>query len=274
MAGNAALLKHAPNTPRCGTTIEGLMAEAGFPPGLVRSLFLSNEQAASVMADSRVRGVTSTGSTRAGREVAATAGSRLKTMVMELGGSDPFVVFDDAELERAVEVGAFARCQNSGQSCIAAKRFIVERSRFDEFRDRFVERMSAQKVGDPTQPGVKIGPLARRDLRDSLATQVETTLAAGGRALCGGSVPQGQGFFYPPTVLVDAAPGTPADDDELFGARCELVDGGQGPGAATRRDDRGRERLRQRFGQVRSTLARRRRQGLRLRTRAGPRGYA
>ncbi len=223
MAGNAALLKHAPNTPRCSLAIEALLAEAGFPDGLVRSLFLSNEQAARVIADRRLRGVTLTGSASAGAQVAAVAGGQLKPMVLELGGSDPSIVLADADVERAVEVGVAARCQNSGQSCIASKRFVVHRSRFEEFTELFTRAMRARRVGDPLQPQIDVGPLARRDLRDTLARQVEESLAAGARALCGGVMPAGEGFFYPPTVLVDVPPGCPAADEELFGPVATLV---------------------------------------------------
>jgi succinate-semialdehyde dehydrogenase/glutarate-semialdehyde dehydrogenase len=223
MAGNAVLLKHAPNTPRCARSIEALMREAGFPEGLVRSLFLSNEQAAAVIGDTRVRGVTLTGSTRAGREVAARAGGQLKTTVMELGGSDPFIVFDDADLGQAARVGVLARCQNSGQSCIAAKRFLVQRGVWDAFRERLVEAMRDRTVGDPFDPDVRIGPLARADLRDGLVRQVEASLAGGARALCGGKPLPGPGYFFPPTVLVGAEPGTPAADEELFGPVATLI---------------------------------------------------
>jgi succinate-semialdehyde dehydrogenase/glutarate-semialdehyde dehydrogenase len=239
MAGNSVLLKHAPNTPGCALAIEELMRGAGFSAGLVRSLFLDNEQAASVIGDRRVRGVTLTGSTRAGRQVASTAGRALKTMVMELGGSDPFVVFEDADLDRAVETGVMARCQNSGQSCIAAKRFLVHRSVFDRFRDRFVGRMRERVVGDPSDPEVQVGPLARQDLRDNLARQVEASVAAGGRVLCGGATAEGKGFFYPPTVLVDVVAGSPAADDELFGPVATLIpfeDDGEAVRLANRTD--------------------------------------
>ena len=223
MAGNAVLLKHSPNTPRCALAIEGLMRDAGFPDGLVRSLFLSNEQAAAVIGDSRVRGVTLTGSTRAGREVASCAGKHLKTMVMELGGSDPFIVFEDADLDEAVRVGVLARCQNSGQSCIAAKRFLVQREVWDPFLEKFSAAMEAMTVGDPLAAEVRIGPLARADLRESLARQVAESLAGGARALCGAERLPGPGYFYPPTVLVDVVQGSPAADEELFGPVATLI---------------------------------------------------
>jgi succinate-semialdehyde dehydrogenase/glutarate-semialdehyde dehydrogenase len=215
--GNVGLLKHAPSTPGCALAIEKLLAEAGAPEGVFQSLFLSNEQAARVIEHDAVRGVTLTGSTRAGREVASAAGRALKPLVLELGGSDPFLVFADADLREATRVGVTSRCLNSGQSCIAAKRFLVERSVLDRFLEGFVAAMEAKPVGDPTASGVEIGPLARADLRDRLARQVEAALDQGARALCGGRVPEGEGFFYPPTVLTGLAPDTPAAQEELFG---------------------------------------------------------
>ena len=223
MAGNSVILKHAPGTPRCALTLEGLLRDAGFPPGAVQSLFLSNEQAAAVLGDDRVRGVTLTGSTRAGREVASIGGRHLKTMVMELGGSDPFIVLDDADVDEAARTGVIARCLNSGQSCIAAKRFLVHSSVFEAFSRALVEGMEARVVGDPTDPGVNVGPLARRDLRDTLASQVDASVGAGATVLCGGTVPERTGFFYTPTVLTDIAPGSPAAGEELFGPVAALI---------------------------------------------------
>ena len=223
MAGNTVLLKHAPSTPRCALAIVDILRSAGFPEPAVQSLFLTNEQAAVLIADARVRGVTLTGSTRAGGEVAATAGRQLKTMVMELGGSDPFVVFEEADFDRAVEVGVAARCINSGQSCVAAKRFLIQRSIFDAFSERFVAAMQAQTIGDPTDPSVEIGPLAREDLRDGLAEQVARSLDAGARVLCGGSPPARKGFLYPPTVLDRVDPASPAATEELFGPVAALM---------------------------------------------------
>ncbi len=217
MAGNVVLLKHAPNTPGCALKIETLLREAGLPAGVVQNLFLSHDQAADVIADPRVRGVTFTGSTRGGKQVAATAGGSLKTMVMELGGSDAFIVLDDADLDNAVETGIVARCLNNGQSCIAAKRFLVQDGIFDDFRDAFVARMREQTIGDPRDPDTRLGPLARRDLRDTLAEQVVRSVRSGARPLCGGTVSERGGFFYPATVLVDAPAGSPAATEELFG---------------------------------------------------------
>ncbi|MFQ5670945.1 MAG: NAD-dependent succinate-semialdehyde dehydrogenase [Acidobacteriota bacterium] len=216
-AGNTVLLKHAPNTPECALAIEQLVLESGFPEGVVQNLFLDNAQAARLIADDRLCGVTLTGSTRAGREVGRVAGRNLKPLVLELGGSDPFIIFEDADLEKTVRAAVEARCQNSGQSCIAAKRFLVHRSLYGAFSEAFVREMSARPTGDPQEPRVAMGPLARQDLRDKLAQQVRASLAAGAKALCGGQVPEGKGFFYPATVLVDVPEGSPAAHEELFG---------------------------------------------------------
>ncbi len=221
-AGNVVLLKHAPNTPRCGLDIERLAREAGFPEHVVQNVFLSNEQAAAVIGDPRVRGVTLTGSTRAGREVAATAGRHLKKMVLELGGSDPFIVFDDADLDQAVATGVEARCQNSGQSCIAAKRFLIQDGVYEPFRDAFVEAMREQTVGPPQDDATDLGPLARRDLRDKLADQVNETVWRGATVLTGGEAPPTPGFFYPPTVLEDVDSRSPAASQEMFGPVASL----------------------------------------------------
>jgi len=193
------------------------MRDAGFPDGAVQSVFLSDDQAARVVRDDRVRGATLTGSTRAGRQVAGLGGEALKPMVMELGGSDPFIVFDDADIQEAARAGVAARCQNSGQSCIAAKRFLIHRSRFEEFTEQFVIGMQARVIGDPRESEVDIGPLARADLRDKLADQVAKSLSAGAEARCGGMAHDGTGFFYNPTVLVNVEPGSPAATEELFG---------------------------------------------------------
>jgi len=218
MAGNTVLLKHAPGTPRCALAIERLVREAsGGGADLLLQLFLSDEQAAEVLARPEIAAVTLTGSSRAGKSVAATAGAALKPAVMELGGSDPFVVLDDADLARAAEVGVAARCLNSGQSCIGAKRFLVHAAVYDRFRDDFVARMRSQRVGDPRAEDTQIGPLARADLRDLLAQQVDDALAHGARALCGGAVPDGPGAFYPPTVLEGVDETARAFREELFG---------------------------------------------------------
>ncbi len=215
-AGNVAILKHAPSVPRSALAIVELMQDAEAPDGIFQNLFLTNEQAASVIADPRVRGVTLTGSSRAGQAVGAVAGAHLKTMVMELGGSDPFIVFEDADLGAAAQVGALSRCINSGQSCIAAKRFLVAESVLDAFLTRFTRELQNRNVGDPLERSNQIGPLAREDLRDTLARQVSESVAQGAAVLFEGNAPE-KGFFYPATVLTHVRQGMPAHDEELFG---------------------------------------------------------
>ncbi|MCC6548414.1 NAD-dependent succinate-semialdehyde dehydrogenase [Candidatus Sumerlaeota bacterium] len=221
--GNTILLKHAPSTPQCSLAIHELMLEAGFPHGVVQSIFLTNFNAAKVLQDYRIHGVTLTGSSEAGSKVAAIAGRNLKRMALELGGSDPFIVLDDANLKLAASVAAQARCQNSGQSCIAAKRFLVHRAVLEQFTEFFTVEMTAMKVGDPTDHDTQIGPLARADLRKNLQQQVKESIASGCVVLATGTVPQGRGFYYPPTVLGNVTPNAPAWKDELFGPVAALV---------------------------------------------------
>lgn len=222
-AGNGALLKHAPNVSRAALEIERLLAEAGFPDGLFRALFLENAAVAEVIADARVRAVTLTGSDRAGSAVGAEAGGHLKKTVLELGGSDPFIVLEDADLARTAAAAAEARLQNSGQSCIAAKRFIVVERVADRFLERFVTEMRARRVGDPLDPSTQVGPQARLDLRANLHRQVEESVARGAQLLLGGQLPAGPGAFYPPTVLVAVEPGMAAFDEETFGPVAAVV---------------------------------------------------
>src|SRR5437773_1696313 len=223
MAGNAGLLKHAPNVTRCALGIEAIFQEAGFPEGLFRALILSNEAAATVIADPRVRAVTLTGSDRAGSQVAEQAGRHLKKTVLELGGSDPFIVLDDADVERAAHTAAEARLINSGQSCIAAKRFIAVERVADRFLERFTREMRARKVGDPLDPTTQVGPQARLDLRDNLHRQVQESVKRGGRLILGGEIPAGRGAFYPPTVLVAVEAGMPVCDQETFGPVAAVI---------------------------------------------------
>ncbi len=223
MAGNVALLKHAPNVPECALTLEELFTEAGFPRGAFQNLFVDVYQIPNLLEDWRIRGATLTGSVRAGRAVGAEAGKVIKKSVLELGGSDPFVVLEDADLEKAVTTGIQARMQNNGQSCIAAKRFILVRSIADAFIERFVEEMKAINMGDPMDPEVQLGPIARADLRDQLHDQVTRSVAAGARLLLGGTIPQNSGFFYPPTVLTQVTPGMPAFDEETFGPVAAMI---------------------------------------------------
>jgi len=223
VAGNAGILKHAPNVPRCAVEIEAVFRDAGFPDGLFRAVFLSNEGAGSAIADGRVRAVTLTGSDRAGSQVAEQAGRHLKKTVLELGGSDPFIVLDDADLERAARTAAEARLINSGQSCIAAKRFIVVERVADQFLERFTTEMRARKVGDPLDATTHVGPQARLDLREHLHRQVPESVQRGAQAILGGQLPRGRGAFYPPTVLVAVEPGMPAFDQETFGPVAAVI---------------------------------------------------
>ncbi|WP_226022645.1 NAD-dependent succinate-semialdehyde dehydrogenase [Halomicrobium salinisoli] len=216
-AGNVGLLKHASNVPGCAVAIEEVFREAGYPEGVFQSLLIPSDLVDDAIEDDRVRAATLTGSGPAGRSVAATAGENLKKTVLELGGSDPFVVLDDADLEAAAETGAWARNQNAGQSCIAAKRFIVHTDVYDEFLDRFVDEIESLTVGDPMDEDVDVGPQAREDLMADLHEQVEDSVEAGATVVTGGEPMDREGAFYPPTVLTDVPEGCPADDEELFG---------------------------------------------------------
>jgi len=222
-AGNAGILKHAPNVSRCALEIEQAFQDAALPEGLFRSVFLSNEAAAGVIADQRVRAVTLTGSDRAGSQVAERAGRHLKKTVLELGGSDPFIVLEDADLARAAQIAAEARLQNSGQSCIAAKRFIVVEPIAQDFIERFTAEMGSRRVGDPLDPAISIGPQARLDLRENLDRQVRESVQRGAQVVLGGQLPGGPGAFYPPTVLTAVQPGMPAFDEETFGPVAAVV---------------------------------------------------
>ncbi|PCR90678.1 NAD-dependent succinate-semialdehyde dehydrogenase [Natrinema ejinorense] len=216
-AGNVGLLKHASNVPGCARAIEDIFEQAGFPEGAFTSLLISSSEIDAVIEDDRVRAVTITGSDGAGRSVAETAGSQLKKTVLELGGSDPFVVLEDAPMDETVETAVQARLINNGQSCIAAKRFVVVEDVYDEFVDRFVDEMAAQTVGDPTDEDTDIGPQAREDLMEDLHEQVEETVEQGGEIELGGEPMDRDGAFYPPTVLTDVPENAPADQEELFG---------------------------------------------------------
>ncbi|WP_049925708.1 NAD-dependent succinate-semialdehyde dehydrogenase [Halopiger goleimassiliensis] len=216
-AGNVGLLKHASNVPGCARAIEEVFREAGYPEGVFTSLLIGSDEVDAVIEDDRVKGVTLTGSEGAGRAVAETAGSELTKSVLELGGSDPFVVLEDAPMDRAVETAVQGRLLNSGQSCIAAKRFIVVEDVYDEFVDRFVDAMSDQVIGDPLEEETDVGPQAREDLMRELHDQVEETVEMGGEVRLGGEPLDRDGAFYPPTVLSDVPENAPADCEELFG---------------------------------------------------------
>lgn len=216
-AGNTVLLKHARNVYGCATRLTAAFHTAGLGEGIFDLLRLDNAAVGAVIEDPRVRAVTFTGSTRAGRRIAAHAAAGPKPCVFELGGSDAYIVLDDADLDLAAEVCAAARLVNTGQSCIAAKRIVVAAAVRTAFEERFVARMRARTLGDPLAAGTDLGPLARRDLRDAVADQVARSVASGARLLAGGAVPDGPGAFHPATVLTDVTPGMAAFDEEVFG---------------------------------------------------------
>jgi succinate-semialdehyde dehydrogenase/glutarate-semialdehyde dehydrogenase len=217
MAGNTVLLKHASNVPQCAQAIDALFRDAGFPRGVFRNLPIGGATAERLIADARVHGVTLTGSEAAGRRVAAAAGAQLKKCVLELGGSDPFVVLADADLDLAAATAITARFQNAGQSCIAAKRFILVDAIADDFVDRLVPRVEALRTGDPLSDDTDLGPLARADLREAVHRQVRDSIAAGARLLLGGEPRPGDGFYYRPTMLDGVRAGMPVYGEEVFG---------------------------------------------------------
>jgi len=217
MAGNVGLLKHASNVPQCALAIEALIRRAGFPRGSFQTLLIGAQQVEAVIADKRVAAVTVTGSERAGKSVAAQAGWLLKKTVMELGGSDPFIVMPTADLEAAVTTAVKARSVNTGQSCIAAKRFLVDASIYEEFERAFVAGMRALKSGDPMQPENDLGPLATPAILEELERQVKAAVKAGGRILCGGERIAGKGNYFQPTVIAGLPRGAAIGREEFFG---------------------------------------------------------
>ncbi len=222
-AGNVVLLKHATNTTRCALEIERIFNETGAPEGCFGTLLVPGKEMSAIVADPRIAAVTLTGSEGAGISVARAAGENLKKCVLELGGSDAFVVLADADLEAAAKTAVTARFQNNGESCIAAKRFIVEDAVYDEFLARFAELTAAQVVGDPMDERVNLGPCARADLRQSVDDQVRATVAAGARLVTGGRFIERSGFFYEPTVVSGVVPGAPMFDEEVFGPAAAVV---------------------------------------------------
>jgi succinate-semialdehyde dehydrogenase/glutarate-semialdehyde dehydrogenase len=223
MAGNAGILKHASNVPGCALAIEACFAEAGFPDKLFSTLMIGSRQVAAVIENRLVRAVTLTGSTPAGIAVARKSGEMLKKTVLELGGSDPYIILEDADIEDAALKCATSRLINAGQSCVAAKRFIVVESKREQFEKLFVEAMRATKMGDPLDEATTIGPMARHDLRDELHEQVRQSIDKGAVCLLGGEVPDSAGAFYPPTVLTGVKKGMAAYDDELFGPVAGII---------------------------------------------------
>ena len=216
-AGNVGILKHASNVPQCALALEKLFIDAGAPAGVFQTLLIGSERVDALIADRRIAAVTLTGSEPAGRQVASTAGRHIKKTVLELGGSDPFIVMPSADVAAAAETAVKARTINNGQSCIAAKRFIVHERIADDFTSGFVERMRALKVGDPMQQETDIGPLATPQIVNDLEKQVNESVAAGARVLAGGKRVDGKGNYFEPTVLAEIPPGSPAYSDEMFG---------------------------------------------------------
>lgn len=222
-AGNGAILKHAANVPGCALAIEDVLAKAGVPKGLSRSLLIPSSAVAGLIADDRIAAVTLTGSTPVGQLVAAQAGKHLKKQVLELGGTDPFIVLADADIARAAEFGARARFQNAGQSCIAAKRFIVEESIADTFTELFAKHVQALRTGDPMDRDTNVGPIARADLRDDLHRQVVQSIREGAKVAIGGDAIAGPGAFYAPTVLDHVELNMTACREEIFGPVAPII---------------------------------------------------
>ncbi|WP_406068096.1 NADP-dependent succinic semialdehyde dehydrogenase [Micromonospora sp. NBC_01638] len=217
MAGNTGLLKHASNVPQTALLLEDVFRRAGFPEGAFTAVLVGSDAVERILSDPRVRAATLTGSEPAGRSIAQIAGRELKKTVLELGGSDPFVVMPSADVDRAAEVATTARCQNNGQSCIAAKRFIVHTDVFDAFAEKFAANMAALRVGDPMDPNTDVGPLASERGRDEVHAQVRDAADSGATVLCGGELPAGDGWFYPPTVVTDLNPQMRMWSEEVFG---------------------------------------------------------
>ena len=223
MAGNGVLLKHASNVTGTAKLLEKIFADAGLPKNLFTVLIIEHDQSDAIIENDLVRGVTLTGSPDAGRKIAEKTGSELKKSVMELGSNDAYIVLEDADLELAVKMCVMGRIYNNGETCIAAKRFIVVDKVYDQFKEGFVEAMKNLKMGDPNSDESKLGPMARKDLRETLHKQVTKSVNHGAKILCGGEMPDGKGFYYPATVLEAVKPGQPAYDDELFGPVASLI---------------------------------------------------
>jgi succinate-semialdehyde dehydrogenase / glutarate-semialdehyde dehydrogenase len=224
MAGNGAVLKHASNVPGCALAIEDVFREAGFPEDLFRTVLIPGREVAGLIEDDNIAAVTLTGSVEAGRQVAGAAGGVLKKCVLELGGSDAYLVLADADVEKAAETAAAARMVNGGQSCIAGKRFIVEAGIREPFERALAAKMQAYRMGDPRDPATKLGPMQSLKARDDVHDQVKKSLEAGARLLTGGEVPDRPGAWYPPTVLSGVKPGMPAYDEEVFGPVAAVIE--------------------------------------------------
>ena len=223
MAGNAGVLKHASNVTGCALGIEEVFKEAGFPENLFRTIIVSSKKMDAVIKNKNIKAVTLTGSVPAGKSVASTAGSVLKKTVLELGGSDPYVVLEDADLNDSVETCVNSRLINGGQSCIAAKRFIVAEKIYKKFEEMYVQLMKKKKMGDPFNKENNLGPQASESLRNDLHLQIEKSIEKGAKLLLGGKIPEGKGAYYPPTVLANVKKGMPAYDEEIFGPVAALI---------------------------------------------------
>ena len=223
MAGNVGILKHASNVQGCAKQIEKLFLEAGFPEYAFSNLVIGSNKVSNVINNPLVRAVTLTGSTPAGKSVASHAGSLLKKTVLELGGNDPYIILEDADLNNAVESCIAGRMLNTGQSCIAAKRFIVVKARLDEFIDKVEQKINNMKMGDPLDSNIDIGPMVNTDARDELHQQVLMSIEKGAKLISGGKIPESDGSFYPPTLLTNVEPGMSAFDDELFGPVAVII---------------------------------------------------
>ncbi|WP_299049258.1 NAD-dependent succinate-semialdehyde dehydrogenase [uncultured Polaribacter sp.] len=223
MTGNTGVLKHASNVQGCAFALEEAFIEAGFPRGVFTNLNISSKNMEAVIKNPNIVSVTLTGSEPAGRSVAKIAGNKLKKTVLELGGSDAYIICEDADLEKATDLATFGRLQNNGQTCIAAKRFIVLESIYDDFIEQFTKKMANAKMGEPTDEEVYYGPMARVDLRNELHKQVEKTISQGGTLILGGKIPEGKGAYYPATILSDLTPGMVGFDEELFGPVASVI---------------------------------------------------
>jgi succinate-semialdehyde dehydrogenase/glutarate-semialdehyde dehydrogenase len=223
MAGNTGVLKHASNVQGCAFAIEEAFVQAGFPQGVFMNLNIEAKDVKVLIEDKNIAAITLTGSDAAGRSIASIAGQNLKKTVMELGGSDAYIILEDVDLEKVTDLATFGRLQNNGQTCIAAKRFIVHDAIYDAFLALFIQKMKAARMGDPTSADSYYGSMARLDLRDELHAQVLKTVEQGGRLVLGGIIPEGEGAYYPATILVDLEPGMEAFDNELFGPAASVM---------------------------------------------------
>lgn len=224
MAGNVMILKHASNVSGCALAIEQVMKKAGAPRGLMQTLLLPSSRIEELIAHKAIAAITLTGSTAAGSKVAEAAGRNLKKQVLELGGSDAYIILEDADMDVAVEIAVRGRLVNSGQSCVSAKRFVVVKSVRKEFEQRYKEQMLLVKYGEPMDERNRVGPMARKDLRDQLHEQVMQSVAKGAKVLCGGFIPDSPGAYYPPTILTNVKKGMPAYDEELFGPVASVIE--------------------------------------------------